>query len=49
VMWACAESGPEVVWLASEHAAYGAKFSPTLLSGKPVRVTGTITFNFVAQ
>jgi hypothetical protein len=26
-----------------------AKFSPTTLSGKPVKVSGVITYNFVAQ
>ena len=29
-------------------AAWAAKFSPTRLSGEPVKVTGTITYNFVA-
>jgi TonB family protein len=33
---------------AAERAASKAKFSPTLLSGNPVRVTGTIVYNFVA-
>lgn len=32
----------------AETAALGAKFSPTLLSGEPVRVTGRIVYNFVA-
>jgi hypothetical protein len=27
-------------------AAYQARFTPTLLSGKPVKVSGTITYNF---
>ena len=31
---------------ASVRAAYAARFSPTLLSGKPVKVTGMITYNF---
>jgi protein TonB len=30
-------------------AARGARFSPTKLSGQPVKVTGVITYNFVAQ
>lgn len=34
---------------ASVRAAYAARFSPTLLSGKPVKVTGTITYNFNLQ
>jgi TonB family protein len=33
---------------AAEKAAREAKFSPTKLSGQPVRVSGTITYNFVA-
>ena len=33
---------------AAEEAARGAKFSPTLLSGEPVRVKGRIVYNFVA-
>jgi tetratricopeptide (TPR) repeat protein len=32
---------------ASEAAAMAAKFTPTVLSGKPAQVTGTITYNFV--
>lgn len=28
-------------------AAYRSRFSPTLLSGAPVKVTGVITYNFV--
>lgn len=31
---------------ASESAAMKARFSPTLLDGKPVRVTGVLTYNF---
>ncbi len=30
-------------------AALRAKFTPTLLSGQPVNVTGVVTYNFVAQ
>lgn len=33
---------------AAENAALAAKFSPTLLSGNPVRVSGVITYNFVS-
>jgi len=32
---------------AAERAALEARFSPTLLSGQPVKVTGTIVYNFV--
>jgi TonB family protein len=34
---------------AAERAAWRARFTPTLLSGVPVKVTGTITYNFVLQ
>jgi len=33
---------------AAENAAWKAKFSPTMLSGVPVKVTGRIVYNFVA-
>ena len=33
---------------AAESAAKAAKFSPTKLSGQPVKVTGTIVYNFLA-
>ncbi len=39
-------SGPSELRAASEEAAKGWEFSPTMLSGIPVRVIGTITFNF---
>lgn len=32
---------------AAEKAAWGAKFSPTKLSGQPIKVKGTIVYNFV--
>jgi hypothetical protein len=32
---------------AAEQAAMRARFSPTLLSGQPVRVAGTLVYNFV--
>ncbi|HJR08362.1 MAG TPA: TonB family protein [Pyrinomonadaceae bacterium] len=34
---------------ASLRAAYGARFSPTLLSGMPVKVNGIITYRFILQ
>jgi TonB family protein len=49
VTFACAVSGPPLLQLASEQAALGARFSPTLFQGVPVKVTGVITYNFVAQ
>jgi TonB family protein len=38
-----------VLRAAAEKAALEARFSPTLLSGQPVKVTGTIIYNFVAE
>ena len=32
---------------ASEAAAYESKFSPTILNGKPVKVTGVVVYNFI--
>ncbi len=37
----------DVLGKAAEESARGAKFSPTLLNGKPVKVTGIIVYNFV--
>jgi hypothetical protein len=34
---------------AAEKAALEARFSPTLLSGQPVKVSGTIVYNFVGE
>jgi protein TonB len=47
VISAKAVSGPEMLRNAAEHAAMQAKFAPALLSGQPVKVTGTINYNFV--
>lgn len=47
VIFACAASGNELLWEASENAAYGARFSPTSLKGERVKVSGVITYNFV--
>jgi protein TonB len=41
--------GHPVLAEASVEAARRARFSPTLLDGKPVKVTGFITYNFVLQ
>jgi len=51
VMSAKAVSGLENVSLrdAAKAAALKATFSPTLLKGKPVRVTGVITYNFAVD
>lgn len=40
-------SGPQELRGASEQAARGWEFKPTTLSGVPVKVIGTITFNFI--
>src|SRR5687768_8632400 len=42
-------SGHPLLQPSAAAAARQAKFSPTLLSGQPVKVTGVITYNFVAQ
>lgn len=49
VVSAKATSGPPILQVAAQQAAYRASFTPTLLSGQPVRVTGVITYNFVLQ
>jgi len=47
VIWANAISGHILLRPEAERAARGARFSPTLLSDVPVKVTGVITYNFV--
>lgn len=42
-------SGHPLLRGAAERAAREAIFSPTRLKGEPVKVTGTITYNFVLQ
>jgi protein TonB len=49
VISAVAVSGHPLLKAAAAAAARGARFSPTKLSGQPVKVTGVITYNFVAQ
>jgi len=49
VIRACGLSGPPLLIRESESAAYRAKFSPTKLSGKPIKVTGLITYRYIAQ
>jgi TonB family protein len=46
VISARAVSGPGVLQQAAVQAAQLARFSPTTLSGQPVRVAGTINYNF---
>ena len=47
VVSASAVSGHPLLQQAAVSAARGARFSPTLLSGQPVKVSGVITYNFV--
>jgi TonB family protein len=49
VTFACAISGHPLLQAASENAAMEARFSPTLLEGVPVKVTGIVTYNFIAK
>jgi len=49
VVSAHAVSGHPLLQAVAVQAARGARFSPTKLSGQPVKVTGVITYNFVAQ
>lgn len=46
VIGARAVSGPEMLRDAAERAARQAKFTPALLTGQPVRVSGVINYNF---
>lgn len=48
VVSASAVSGHPLLRAAAASAARGAKFSPTKLSGQAVKVSGVITYNFVA-
>jgi len=47
IVSATAVSGHPLLRQAAEQAAIEAKFSPTLLSGQPVRVSGILVYNFV--
>ena len=49
VISANAVSGHPLLKASAVAAARQARFSPTKLSGKPVKVTGIITYNFVAE
>jgi TonB family protein len=49
VVSARALEGPPILKQASERAAYQARFSPTILGGQPVKVSGVIVYNFVLQ
>jgi protein TonB len=41
-------SGPVLLQQSAVQAAHGARFSPTILSGQPVKVVGTISYTFLA-
>jgi protein TonB len=47
VVSAKATNGNPLLQQAAVQAAYRALFSPTVLGGQPVKVTGSITYNFV--
>jgi protein TonB len=47
VVSASAVSGHPLLRAAAVQAARSARFSPTQLSGQPVKVSGVITYNFV--
>lgn len=49
VISASAVSGHPLLRSAAEAAAREARFAPTLLSGTPVKISGVITYNFVAD
>ncbi|PYS79235.1 MAG: hypothetical protein DMF67_01135 [Acidobacteria bacterium] len=49
VISASAVSGHPLLQQAAVVAARQAKFSPTLLSGQPVKVSGWLTYNFVLE
>ena len=49
VISARAVAGHPLLQAAAVKAAYQARFSPTILSGEPVKVSGMITYNFMAQ
>ena len=46
VISATATGGPELLHKAAEQAAMQARFSPTTLSGQPVKISGVINYNF---
>jgi protein TonB len=49
VVSATAVSGHPLLRAAAVAAARQARFSPTLLGGKPVKVSGVLTYNFVLE
>jgi TonB family protein len=49
VIAAHAISGHPLLWAVSVEAARNSLFSPTLIDGKPIKVSGVIQYTFVAQ
>jgi TonB family protein len=49
VIFAKAVSGHPLLQQAAVEAAYESRFAPTRLEGQPVKVSGTISYNFVLQ
>ena len=49
VISASAVSGHQLLRKSAEDAARASKFTPTLLTGQPVKVTGVIVYNFTMQ
>jgi TonB family protein len=47
VIYAKAKSGPEPLHSASEAAALKARFKPSFIDGKPVKVSGVMSYKFV--
>lgn len=39
-------SGPEELWAESVKAAVGTRFTPSTLSGEPVKITGRLIYDF---
>ncbi|MGI9106107.1 MAG: TonB family protein [Pyrinomonadaceae bacterium] len=49
VIFAKAISGHPLLRQAATQAAYQARLAPALLGGEPIKVTGTLTYDFVLQ
>jgi protein TonB len=49
VVAAQATNGHPLLRMAAQQSAYNARFSPTTVSGHPVKVSGVITYNFILQ
>ncbi len=47
VISATPASGPEMLHASSRDAAFKARFKPTLVNGKPAKVSGAMSYNFV--